>query len=303
MFVLENSYMSVSINEKGAELASLVHDGKEYLWNADATYWGRTAPVLFPFVGSVSGGSYRYDGNEYKMGQHGFARDMVFELEEKTEDSIWFSLKDNEETFAKYPFHFKLLVGYVIEKNKLFVKWKVDNTDSKDLLFSIGGHPAFMCPIDGQGAQTDYNLVLKKAGKAVDSVKVGILAAGLLSDESFELKAENGLHKIEADLFDRDALIIEDKQLDEVALAYSDGTPYVTVKFDTPLMGIWSPTGKNAPFVCIEPWYGRCDREGFAGELGEREYGIKLATGEVFEGGFEVLIECADVQLDVSSFL
>lgn len=290
MFTLMNEYMRVSINKKGAELASLVRDEKEYLWNADATYWGRTAPVLFPFVGSVAGGSYRYDGNEYKMGQHGFARDMEFEVCEQTQDSIWFSLQDSEETFAKYPFHFKLSVGYVLDGKTLSVKWKVENTDTKELLFSIGGHPAFMCPIDGQGAQTDYNLVLKKAGKAVDSLTVGVLADGLLSDETFELKAENGLHKIEADLFDRDALIIEDKQLDEVALAYADGKPYVTVKFDTPLMGIWSPAKKQAPFVCIEPWYGRCDKVGFLGQLSEREYGMRLAPGEVFEGGFEVKI-------------
>lgn len=291
MYYIENEYMKIGINSKGAELASLVHDDKEYLWNADAKYWARTAPVLFPFVGSVSGGAYRYDGNEYKMGQHGFARDMVFEVCEQTEDSIWFVLKDTEETYAKYPFHFALYVGYVISGNKLSVKWKVENTDSKELLFSIGGHPAFMCPIDGKGAQTDYNLVLKKAGQAVNCVTVGVLSEGLLSEEEIIMSAVNGLHKIEADLFDRDALIIENKQLDEVALAYPDGTPYVTVQFDTPLMGIWSPTKKQAPFVCIEPWYGRADRVGFAGELGEREYGRSLSVGEIFEGGFDVVID------------
>lgn len=291
MYTLANEYMTVSINEKGAELASLTHDGKEYLWNADAKYWGRTAPVLFPFVGSVSGGSYRYAGNEYKMGQHGFARDMVFDMCEQTEDSIWFVLKDTEETYAKYPFHFALYVGYVISGNTLSVKWKVENTDSKELLFSIGGHPAFMCPIDGKGVQTDYHLLLKKDGQAVNCVTVGVLADGLLSDEEIAMTAIDGLHKIEGNLFDRDALIIENKQLDEVALAYPDGTPYVTVKFDTPLMGIWSPTKKQAPFICIEPWYGRADRVGFAGDLGEREYGSSLATGETFEGGFDVVID------------
>lgn len=290
MYFIENDYMKAEINAKGAELASLVHDNKEYLWNADARYWARTAPVLFPFVGSVSGGAYRYEGDEYKMGQHGFARDMEFELCEKTEDSICFVLHDSGETFAKYPFHFSLYVGYALDGNTLRVNWKVENTDTKELLFSIGGHPAFLCPINNKGRQTDYSLLLKKNSQPVDSVLIGVLADGLLSDESFALKTNNGMYKITETMFDRDALIIENQQLDEVSLVAPDGETYVTVQFDTPLMGIWSPTKKQAPFVCIEPWYGRCDRVGFDGDLKKREYGNRLAPGETFEGGFEVKI-------------
>ena len=50
---LENEQIEVTVNIHGAELRSLKSkaDGQEYLWNADAKYWGRTAPVLFPFVG------------------------------------------------------------------------------------------------------------------------------------------------------------------------------------------------------------------------------------------------------------
>jgi len=290
MYKIFNDYMTVSIDAKGAELKSLTHDGKEYLWNADERYWARTAPVLFPFVGSVYNGVYRYDGNEYKMGQHGFARDMEFEVVNQSEDEIMFCLKDNEETYGKYPFHFALYVGYRIENNRLFVIWKVENTDTKELLFSIGGHPAFMCPMDGKGKQTDYYLELKKNGQAVNEVKVGVLDAGALSDECICLKATDGVAPITSDMFDRDALIIEEQQLDEVSLLDMDKKAYVTVKFDTPLMGIWSPTKKEAPFVCIEPWYGRCDRVGFDGELKDREYGTSLGEGEVFQGGFEIII-------------
>lgn len=291
MYFIENEYMKVGINTKGAELASLVHDGKEYLWNADAKYWARTAPILFPFVGSVNGGVYRHEGTEYKMGQHGFARDMEFDVCEQSMTSICFLLRDSKETFVKYPFHFELYVEYVLDDKTLSVKWKVKNPDTKELLFSIGGHPAFMCPIDRIGNQTDYSLLLKKAGKTVSSVEVGVLDSGLLSDETFELKTKDGYYQITESMFDRDALIIEKQQLDEVSLVNPEGKAYVTVQFDTPLMGIWSPTKKNAPFVCIEPWYGRCDKVGFAGELAEREYGSKLAQGEVFEGGFAVVIE------------
>lgn len=291
MYILENKDLKITMNEKGAELTSIMHDGKEYLWNADPKYWGRCAPVLFPFVGSVNGGTYLYEGKEYKMGQHGFARDNMFTMCEQTENEVWFCLKDTEDTYVNYPFHFALYIGYVLEGKKLSVKWKVENTDTKELLFSIGGHPAFMCPIDGCGKQTDYSLLLKKHGQAVQEVTVGVLADGLLSEETFTLQTVDGLRKIDETMFDRDALIIEKQQLDEVSLVDSDGTPYVTVKFDTPLMGIWSPAKKQAPFVCIEPWYGRCDRRRFDGELGEREYGNRLEVGACFQGGFDIIID------------
>ncbi|MDO5126447.1 MAG: aldose 1-epimerase family protein [Eubacteriales bacterium] len=291
MYILENKDLKITMNEKGAELTSIMHDGKEYLWNADPKYWGRCAPVLFPFVGSVNGGTYLYEGKEYKMGQHGFARDNMFTMCEQTENEVWFCLKDTEDTYVNYPFHFALYIGYVLEGKKLSVKWKVENTDTKELLFSIGGHPAFMCPIDGCGKQTDYALLLKKHGQAVQEVTVGVLADGLLSEETFTLQTVDGLRKIDETMFDRDALIIEKQQLDAVSLVDSDGTPYVTVKFDTPLMGIWSPAKKQAPFVCIEPWYGRCDRRRFDGELGEREYGNRLEVGACFQGGFDIIID------------
>ena len=73
---LENEQIEVTVNIHGAELRSLKSkaDGQEYLWNADAKYWGRTSPVLFPFVGGVKNKVYRHEGKEYPMNQmrHGW---------------------------------------------------------------------------------------------------------------------------------------------------------------------------------------------------------------------------------------
>ena len=137
--VLENEELYVEINSFGAELSRIknMKNDKEYLWNADEKYWKRHSPVLFPFVGSLKDKKYKYDGKEYFMGQHGFARDMEFQLLTSKSDEIWFVLNASDETIAKYPFIFSLEIGYKLEKNNIKVMWKVKNNDTKEMYFSI----------------------------------------------------------------------------------------------------------------------------------------------------------------------
>ena len=152
-YILENDTLRVEIESFGAEIKSVKRkaDGREYMWCGDPEYWGRTSPVLFPFVGAPKNKEYRYEGRTYPMGQHGFARDMEFALEAQ---SIWFVLSSTEETYAKYPFRFRLHIGYMLDENEVSVHWKVDNTDEKPMYFSIGAHPAFLCPINGEQDKT-----------------------------------------------------------------------------------------------------------------------------------------------------
>ena len=172
LFELKNSEISIQINSFGAELKSLkkVSTDQEYMWNADPEYWKRTAPVLFPIVGSLNNGKYRYDGKEYSMSQHGFARDMEFELTKQTDDELVFELRSTEDTFAKYPFHFGLEAGYRIDGSNLIVSWKVRNCDNKEMFFCIGGHPAFMCPIKDGDKQTDYKILFDEKDTIIASV-------------------------------------------------------------------------------------------------------------------------------------
>ena len=219
----------------------------------------------------------------------GFARDMEFELVSQTKDEAWFSLKSNDETLAKYPFEFVLEIGYKLSGSEIKVTWRVTNPAKKDLLFSIGGHPAFMCPVAEQGKQSDYYLKLD-TDKAIT---YGLICdGGLLDKDDNLLKVDvDGYCQIDEHMFDKDALIIENRQASKVSLCTPDKKPYLTVSFDAPLFGLWSPAGMGAPFICIEPWYGRCDRAGFAGELKDREYGNSLAQGEKFEKSYTIAIE------------
>lgn len=289
-YTLTDGHTAVTIKSKGAELSSVVRNGIEYMWDANPEYWGRTAPVLFPFVGSLKGKQYRHGGVTYPMGQHGFARDMEFELVSRSDTKITMALTDNGETLRVYPFHFRLEISYELEDGRLTVEWKVVNTGNEALYFSIGGHPAFMCPLNGEGAQNDYTIRLYKDGSPLAGFDCTYLTSdGTALKEKVRRDTPEGVLSVSGELFMKDALILEGRQADKVSLAKSDGTEYVTVEFDAPLVGLWSPAGKNAPFVCIEPWYGRCDGEDFDGELKEREWGNTLAAGEEFCKSYKVV--------------
>lgn len=289
--ILENECLKVEIESFGAELKSVVNkmNNREYMWCADEKYWARTSPVLFPFVGSVVDKKYRFEGKEYEMGSHGFARDMEFETTSENDNEIWFRLVDNNETYVNYPFRFVLEIGYVLVGNSLEVKWKVTNPgqdrEDEKLYFSIGAHPAFNCPINNEADKSGYRLFFGSADKINHHGNLH----GTCTREDICLKLENHRAVISNDFFDRSTYIIENKQLDTVAIETPDGNAYVTVEFDAPLIGIWSPVnGKNAPFVCIEPWWGRADYDDFKGNLQERDYENKLTKGEIFTNSYKI---------------
>lgn len=288
-YQIKNKDITVEIASFGAEMKSIKDNatGQEYLWHADPAFWGRTSPILFPLVGNYKDKTTVFEGKSYSLSQHGFARDMEFELVSQADEEIWFMLKDTEQTMENYPFHFQLSVGYRLNGRDVEVLWKVENTNDKKMYFSIGGHPAFLCPIHDGDKQTDCKI-------AVDTDKTlacGILgASGLLTDEIVNVPVNGGKVDITEDLFDRDALIIENNQAQKVSLVGPDGNAYLEVSFDAPLFGLWSPAGKHAPFICIEPWYGRCDREDYTQELENREWGNTLEAGEVFEKSYKIHI-------------
>lgn len=289
MFQISNDKITIQVDSMGAELKSLkdVATGREYMWNADPQYWKRTSPVLFPLVGGLKGGVYRLEDREYSMGQHGFARDMEFKLKSQVANEIWFTLESDERTLDRYPYPFLLELGYELVEKTVVVKWNVKNPAGDRMYFSIGGHPAFLCPIEEGTKQTDYSIRLD----AEDQVKVSMLDNGLVNGQAAEYKLENGCIPVTEHLFDEDALVIEHDQAHSVALVKPNGEAYLTVTFDAPLFGIWSPPKKQAPFICIEPWYGRCDRADFSGDWKEREWGQSLKSGEMFKAEYRITVE------------
>jgi galactose mutarotase-like enzyme len=223
------------------------------------------------------------------MMQHGFARDKKFKLLSHTENEIWFVLEADEETRKIYPFDFRLESGYRLQDKIVTVLWKVMNKGNSKMYFSIGAHPAFNCPLDPGESQFDYYFMFDTS----DPIHyLHIHDNGLLNKKPFEqqnvLTTDHGILPIDSHLFDYDALVIENSQSHTVSLLDPAKVPYITVTFDAPLFGLWSPAKKNAPFVCIEPWYGRCDANGFDGTLEEREYSNTLEGGGIFDACYTI---------------
>ena len=285
-FYLENMNIKVTINQKGAEVSRVLskEKGTEYMWNADSTYWNRTAPVLFPIVGSLKDKKFTAEGKEYSMSQHGFARDMDFKFVKQNNKSITFRLDSNKFTKELYPYDFSLEVSYKLDGYKLTCIWKVINTGDKEMHFQIGAHPAFMCPVDKKTQQSDYFI----AFDTDKPLKYKLLKDGLVSEDGGELVTEDGVVAIDEHMFDNDALIFEGQGVKRVELCKPNKMVYVSVTFDAPLFGIWSPAGKNAPFVCIEPWYGRADKTDFSGTIADRDYDNALPAGESFEAEYTI---------------
>lgn len=288
VYQLENEHVYLEVSDQGAELIRLngKKTGRAYLFDADPRYWKRHSPVLFPLVGSLREKQYRYGGKSYSMSQHGFARDRQFQPERRSADSLWFVLESDAASREIYPFDFRLEIGYCLEGQGLQVKWRVTNTGSGQMYFSIGAHPAFFC------SMTPEN------GPDTDRIHVGEQLSGQftcyhISENGLALTADTECYPcdlpVTADLFARDAVIADGAQAKRLALADAAGTEYVVMNFEAPLFGLWAPCG-DAPFVCLEPWYGRCDAADFTGSLEERVHGNTLKAGEMFNAAYTIAL-------------
>ena len=289
-YQLKNEELTLTVISAGAEMKSL-KDNKteqEYLWQADPKFWGRTSPVLFPIVGNYVQKQSVYEGKTYTLSQHGFARDMEFDLESQTEEEIWFVLKDTESTLEKYPFHFILKVGYRLSGRQVEVMWKVENPNDKKMYFSIGGHPAFMIP---EQYDIVFNKDLRNHGETeLEYVLIDPETAGVDAAHPRKLSLINGKIPYTRTLFDEDALIFDNTQVERVGVEV-DGKPYVTLTCKGfPSVGVWSKPKADAPFVCLEPWIGRCDNVGFDGELKDKYGEQHLKAGETFQAGYTITI-------------
>lgn len=288
-YKMKNEKLTVEIESLGAELKSVKSNttGMEYMWYGRPEYYKRTSPILFPIVGSLRNQEYFYEGKKYPMPQHGFARDMEFEVKSQSEGEIWFLLVSDSSTLEKYPFEFELHIGYRLTESTLKVMWKVVNKSNKEMYFSIGAHSEFNCPLHGEADKTGYGLDFNTKQNVLAS---RINGDGLMMSPKQELQLKDGKMLFPEGYFDDGVYIVENDQTHRVSLTDPSGKAYVTVSFDAPLFGVWSPEKKNAPFVAIEPWYGRCDRDTFEGELCDREWENKLNPDSTFEKSYEIII-------------
>ncbi len=224
------------------------------------------------------------------MSQHGFARDSAFELVEKTATGVLYRLTSNPETIRKFPYDFILEIGYRLTGKSIEVIWRVKNNSGKVICFQIGAHPGFCYPDFDAADEIKGYLALDTKDEQFRYTLIG--EKGCVPDsESLTMQLQDNIFTVKADSFDKDALIIENSQLSKVSLLDKNKQPYITVRFDAPVVGLWSPPYKNAPFICIEPWYGRCDSMNYEGEFKDREWVQTLQPEGLFETSYFIDID------------
>lgn len=288
-YQLQNEKIRLTVSSSGAEMQSIVKDGREYLWNGDETYWGERSPLLFPYVGRFTEGKYKFGGKEYQMNIHGFAKSSEFSLIKQTGDQLIFELCDTENTYRIYPFHFCLRVVYTLIDQEIRIEYQVQNQSDSWMYFGIGGHPGFRLPMEEETRFEDYYLEFD--GECHPD-RIGHTEACFLSGNNTRYPLEeNRRLRLYHEMFDDDAIVLQN-MADRVTLKTDKGNRKVTLYYPKlPYLGIWHAPKTTAPYVCIEPWTSLPSRQDIVEDIGFKPDLIRLKAGENYCNCWSITIE------------
>jgi len=284
-----NSELEIAVRQPGGELASIksLKSGIEYMWGCDPAIWKSTAPVLFPIVGELKDKTYLWKGEKYSLNRHGFVRENPqLELTGITTDTLTFGMATSRETLKVYPFDFEFSIQFRLEGTKIRVIHTVTNTGDEPLYFSVGGHPAFKCPIHPEEAYDDYYLEFETKENSSTWL---LHEDGTILDQTAPVFNDTNILPISHELFSKDALVFKDLKSRKVTLKSKKSKEALSVTYrDFPYLGIWAKT--NGDFVCIEPWLGVADKSDTDHKLENKEGILQLAAGALFEAEYVVEI-------------
>lgn len=263
---VSSSALSVQIDPLGAQLSSLRDAaGRDLLWDGNPDFWNGRAPLLFPIVGSLVDGKYRVSGKTYALPRHGFARRKPFEVLEASATYALLRLKADDETIPVYPFQFQLQVLFEVGDATLNVTTRVINDGDVPMPASFGCHPAFRWPLPFGAARSDHAIEFDLE----ETAPIRRLdATGLVTAARHPTPVRGRRLLLDDALFREDVVIFA--PIHSQALSYGAGSgPRIRMQFpDTPYLGIWTKPG--APFICIEPWHGISDPQGFSGDFTQK---------------------------------
>lgn len=270
IYTVENEFFTLSVKEMGAELTSLKSkkSGIEYIWQGNTDIWYGQSPILFPVIGRLLNDKYRLNGKEYNMEKHGIVRKKPFKLVEQTKTSLTFLQTDDEASMKIYPYKFELLVTFTLKDKGLEVSHKVVNKNDSVMYYSFGAHPAFNCEI---GDYLEFDTPQTVLNEQIDD-------ESLLLDNQVELLKNEKRVTIEKNTFDHDALILSGYTDKVISLKSDKHNRVVRFNFDSPILGIWAKP--NAPYVCIEPWWGINDNHDEKADLSEKREIMSLNAKE-----------------------
>lgn len=271
MVKIKYENLEAILDTKGAQLRSLKKDGKEILWQGDPDWWEDTAPVLFPICSNLKNGIYKFEGKEYSMPSHGFAKQLEFKANPVSENSVILTARSNEETLKMYPFEFEFSVSFTLEENKLVTKYITTNLSDKDMYYSVGSHEGYDCP---EGVE-NYTVEFNKTEKFESCV----LDGPILTYDKDKLVPDNNKIELKNEYFSVDAIILEKINSDEVSLVNKTTGERIKVEMaDFTNLLIWSIPG--AKYVCLEAWCGFPDFVDTDGDFTKKHSIIKIAPGK-----------------------
>ncbi|MFD0792691.1 aldose 1-epimerase family protein [Mucilaginibacter litoreus] len=288
MTILENEFLKVAIDAKGAQLSSLINKqtGLEHLWQADPDVWAYHAPNLFPIIGGLLNNELHVDGQTYHLNRHGFARQSEFLILDGDEAHAAFSLPYSDATLEVYPYKFDFQVLYTLIDNALRVTYKLINRDQKTVYFSAGGHPAFNVPFNAGETYDDYYLEFE-IQEDLQTHKLD--KNGQFNGETEPITLTNKKLQLKPSLFANDALVFKNLQSRMVTIKSDKHDQTLSVEFPHfNYLGVWSKPG--ASFVCIEPWLGCADSAGAPKDITQKEAIQKVEVGHVFEASYYISI-------------
>ncbi|MGB1042577.1 MAG: aldose 1-epimerase family protein [Tenacibaculum sp.] len=287
MITLENKYLKAVINPTGAELTKIYSKvtQTDYLWNGDASYWGRHAPILFPIIGKLKDDYCFIDNQKYTINKHGFVREALFTVVSKNNTEVVLEFQYSKNTLQSYPFKFSLKISYKIENNKLSVEHNINNIDNKTIYFAIGGHPAFNCPLTPNSSFNDYYLEFEQ--EETPTLWMVNMKTGLCSGQTKQINLGNKLN-LNYDLFKNDALIFEKLKSKKVILKSNKHNLNVSMSLSNwKFLAFW--TKKEAPFICFEPWTSLPDLDNSNNDFTSKIGIEKLAKGKTFTNKYDLV--------------
>ena len=259
MLSIENEYLKISVQEKGAELCSIFskQTQTEFMWDANPEIWGSYAPVLFPIIGCLKDNEFYHKGKTYSVPKHGFIRNndaLTYLVENPT--TILFSYKFTEQTLQFYPFQFEFILRYQLYENSILVSHTIVNHHPSDrMYYSLGGHPGFKCPFFEGEHYEDYYIEFDH----LETEPTWMVASnGLIESETLPFLNETNRIPLQTSIFANDALIFKNLKSKVARLKSDKHNTNIQLNFsDFDYLGIWAKP--NANFVCIEPWLGISD--------------------------------------------
>jgi len=288
LYTLENENIKITANTFGGELNNLItkKDSIEYLWCGNEEYWKYHSPILFPIVGKVIDNKYTVSGKRYELPQHGLARVREFTMIEKTDTSITFELLWSEDTLKIYPYKFSLKLSYELLEDGVKCSYKVTNLDNKKIYFQIGGHPAFMCPLNNNESFDDYYFEFN-CKETVSLMELDKNTGYYTGVRKPFLNDENIIN-LSFSLFDNDALVFDSLKSNKITLKSDKSHKSLTMDYTGfPYLALWTKS-TGAPFVCIEPWYGHSDFNNFKGEFRDKPGIFNLNINEDFNASYSL---------------